>query len=377
MAGLATRLTGSRHTRRILTGSLALVVPLLIAAAVMNALATGATLRLCINFFITIVVCLGLQMFTGHTGIVSWGHVSFVGIGAYVAAYLTVPVSIKEELFPALPGFLMQAQLGLVPAILAAIVAGAVIAFVIGLPMSRMKEIAWAMSTLGLLVIAHGIFSNWRSMTRGNEGVYAIPSNVGLWSAAAAACIAVVAAVAFKHSRLGLRAQATREDPLASQASGVNVTRTRLLVWIASAAVSSAAGALWAQYNLAFAPSQFYWTQVFAALSMIVIGGLATVSGAVTGAAIITVVYEILRGVEEDGSFLGIGVPKVSGLAQMALAVITLLILIFRPEGILGYRELEEWGARLLRRKRPRPPGGAEPPPDEPPAGAASEEAAS
>ena len=91
------------------------------------------------------------------------------------------------------------------------------------------------------------------------------------------------------------------------------MTRTRLIVWVASAALSAGAGALWAQYNLAFAPSQFYWTQVFAALSMIVIGGLATVSGAVTGAAIITVVYEILPGVEEDGSFLGIGVPKVSG----------------------------------------------------------------
>jgi branched-chain amino acid transport system permease protein len=87
---------------------------------------------------------------------------------------------------------------------------------------------------------------------------------------------------------------------------------------------------------------------------MIVIGGLATVSGAVTGAAIITVVYEILRGVEEKGSLLGISVPQVSGLAQMALAVITLLILIFRPEGILGYRELEDWGQRGFRRFRTR-----------------------
>ncbi len=82
---------------------------------------------------------------------------------------------------------------------------------------------------------------------------------------------------------------------------------------------------------------------------MIVIGGLATVSGAVAGAAIITVVYEILRGVEEDGSLLGVSVPQVSGLAQMALAVVTLLILLFRPEGLLGYKEFEEWG---------RPPRG-------------------
>ncbi|HET6494509.1 MAG TPA: branched-chain amino acid ABC transporter permease [Thermoleophilia bacterium] len=352
MASASPKLRSSRYARRVLVGSLALVIPLIIAGVLANALATGATLRLCINFFITVVVVLGLQMFTGNSGIVSWGNVAFVGVGAYVAAYLTVPLSIKEELFPALPSFVMQAELGLVPSVLVAIVAGAIVALVIGLPICRMKEVAMAMSTLGLLVIAHGVFSNWRSLTRGNEGVYALPSNVTIWSAVAAACIAAVAAVAFKHSRVGLRVQATREDPLAALASGVNVKRTRLIVWVASGAMSAGAGALWAQYNLAFAPSQFYWTQVFAALAMIVIGGLATVSGAVTGAAIITVVYEILRGVEEDGAFLGIGVPKVSGLAQMALAVITLLILIFRPEGLLGYRELEEWGASWLRRLR-------------------------
>jgi branched-chain amino acid transport system permease protein len=378
MAGGAKTLFGSRYARQVVVGSLVLVVPLVVAGVIMNAVATGALLRLCINFFITVVVVLGLQMFTGNTGIVSWGHVSFVGIGAYVAAYFTVPISIKEELFPALPAFLMQAELGLTVSVVVAVLVGGLVALVIGLPMSRMKEVAWAMSTLGLLVIAHGIFSNWRSMTRGNEGVYAIPSNVELWSAVVAACIAVVVAVAFKHSHVGMRAQATREDPLASQATGINVTRTRLIVWVASAALSAGAGALWAQYNLAFAPSQFYWTQVFAALSMIVIGGLATVSGAVTGAAIITVVYEILRGVEEDGSFLGIGVPKVSGLAQMALAVITLLILIFRPEGILGYRELEDWGAKALRRVRGgrRGAGGGAGPVVEPAGGGAAAEPA-
>jgi branched-chain amino acid transport system permease protein len=324
-----------------------------------NFTVTGATLRLGINFFITVVIVLGLQMFTGNSGIVSWGHVSFVGVGAYVAAYLTVPLSIKEELFPALPRAIMELDVGLVPSVLAAVVVGAAVAFVIGIPITRMKETAMAMSTLGLLVIAHGIFANWRGLTRGNEGVYAMPSNVTIWSALAAACIAVVVAVAFKHSRVGLRVQASREDPLAAQASGVNVVRTRLIVWVVSASVSAGAGALWAQYNLAFAPSQFYWAQVFAALSMIVIGGLATVSGAVTGAAIITVVYEILRGVEEDGSLLGVSVPQVSGLAQMALAVFTLLILIFRPEGLLGYKELEDWGRGLrdrLRRGR-RAPG--------------------
>ena len=139
-----------------------------------------------------------------------------------------------------------------------------------------------------------------------------------------------------------MRLQASREDPLAAETTGVSVVKSRYIAWVASAALAALSGSVWAQFNLAFDPSQFYYTQVFAVLSMLVIGGMATMSGAILGAAVVTVISQILYNLE-GGSFFGMAVPRISGLQQMILAIITLLILIYRRNGILSWWELDEW----------------------------------
>jgi len=209
-----------------------------------------------------------------------------------------------------------------------------------------------AMSTLALLVIAHSIFNNWSGMTRGSEGVYGLPQNTNLWKAAAFAAACVVLAIAFKQSRIGLQVRSSREDALAAGAAGVNVVRVRYVAWVLSAAVSGMGGSIWAQYNLGFASPQFYYAQVFALLAMLVVGGMSNVSGAVIGAGAVTLVSEVLRRVENEGSLFGLQVPRISGLAQMVVAVVILLILIYRPSGILGWRELDDWVHRWLTRRR-------------------------
>jgi branched-chain amino acid transport system permease protein len=157
---------------------------------------------------------------------------------------------------------------------------------------------------------------------------------------------------------VGLRLQASREDPLAAEATGVSVVRARYIAWVASAALAALCGSVWAQFNLAFDPSQFYYTQVFAVLSMLVIGGMATMSGAIIGAGVVTVLSQILYNIE-GGSLFGIDVPRISGLQQMILAIVTLLILIYRRNGILSWWELDEWVRKGKKRLFPgsRPPG--------------------
>ncbi|MBM3147784.1 MAG: branched-chain amino acid ABC transporter permease [Actinobacteria bacterium] len=340
------RLVPSRFMRSVLRTAVPLVIVLvavMVVGAVMAPDGRGATYRLLVNFLITVVIVVALQMFTGNSGIVSWGHAAFVGIGAYATAWFSVPSVIKEDIFPGLPAWMMGAEWGLLPCLLASTAIGAAAAAVVGLAICRMKETAMAMSTLGLLVIAHGIYSNWEGWTRGTEGVYALPTNTTIYIACGFACLAVLLAVVFKYSRVGLRLQASREDPLSAESTGVSVVRARYFAWVASAAMSALAGSLWAQFNLAFGPAQFYYAQVFAILSMLVIGGLATVSGALVGAGITTFIFEVLRGVENEGNLFGIEVPQISGLAQMILALITLLILIFRPNGLLAWWEIDGW----------------------------------
>jgi branched-chain amino acid transport system permease protein len=362
------RLISSRYLRNVTRSSLPLLVLLLAVALAGFALAPdgkGATIRLIVNFFITLMMVIGLQIFTGNSGVPSYGHAAFVGVGAYVTAWVTIDPELKADLMPGLPSWLMGAEWGFVPTLLVSMVVGAVLAFAIGLIVMRMKETAIAMSTLALLVISHGVFNNWDAATRGTEGLFALPVRTNVWIAFAGAAVAVVTALAFKYSSIGLRLQASREDSLSAETTGVDVVRTRMASWVVSAAVSAAAGSVWAQYNLAFAPGQFYWTLVLTLLSILVIGGMATVSGAVIGAGLYAVVYEILRGVEDEGSFVGIPVPAITGLTQMAVAFATLMVLIYRRDGILSWWELDGWlgkaRAKLSRARRgehvpPTPP---------------------
>jgi len=349
------RLTRSLYAREV-TRTAGLLVAVLAVVALVGAFGVSgsSSLKLVIpNFFITIIIVISLQMFTGNTGVVSWGHAAFVGVGAYVTAWLTVPSVIKSDVFESMGGWLLNVQWGFLPAVALSTLAGGIVAAAVGLVLCRMKETAMAMSTLGLLVIAHGVYANWTGMTRGAQGVYGVPQNTTLWAAFGFAAFAVVVGVLFRYSRVGLRLQASREDPLAAEATGVSVVRSRYIAWVASAAMAALAGSVWAQFNLAFDPSQFYYVQVFAALSMLVIGGMATMSGAVVGAGVVTILSQILLDLEE-GSLFGIGVPRISGLQQMILAIITLLILIYRRDGIASWWELDEW----VRKARGRFLGG-------------------
>jgi len=358
------RLCSSRYVATVARSSSLLIALLLVVAIVGFAIAPdgkGATIRLIVNFFITLTMVIGLQIFTGNSGVPSYGHVAFVGVGAYVTAWVTIDPTLKADITPGLPTWLMSAQWGFLPAVLLAAAAGAVVALVIGLVVMRMKDTAIAMATLALLVIAHGVFNNWEAVTRGTEGLFALPARTNVWTAFALAAVGVVIALAFKYSPVGLRLQASREDSLAAETTGVDVVWTRLASWVLSAVVCAAACSVWAQYNLAFAPGQFYWTLILTLLSILVIGGMATVSGAVVGAGLYTVVYEILRGIEEEGSFFGIPMPTVTGLTQMVVAFATLMVLIYRRDGLLSWWELAEWlqrvSRRLSQRRQPKTSG--------------------
>lgn len=357
------RLLESRRLRQVTRSSGALFAILLGVAVVGGTLTSGAMHRILVNFLITVTIAVGLQSFVGNSGIVSYGHAAFVGVGAYVTAWVTVPAYVKELLFPAMPAWLVGVHFSYVPAVLVAMLAGVLFAAAVGIIICRMKPGAMAMGTFGLLVIVHGIFANWTGMTRGMPGVYALPTRTSIWAALAAATLAIVATLTFKYSRTGLKLQATRENPLSAETTGVGLFRVRYAAWILSASICAAAGSIWAQFNLGFGPSQFYFAAVFASLAIIVVGGLATVSGAVVGACLITVVFEVLRGIEDQGTFFGLTTPSIPGLTQMVVALITLLMLIYRRDGIMSWWELDVWaskGWRRLRSMRAKPSAAIE-----------------
>jgi branched-chain amino acid transport system permease protein len=325
-------------------GTALLAVPLAIVAVIANAVAAPAELRTVVNFFVALVLVLSIQSFSGNSGIVSFGHVAFMGVGAYTAALLTIPPGIKSFILPNLPSVLGDAHLGFVPAVLIATLVGAFVAAVIGLPLTRMEEGAMAMATIGVLVIFFVIFDNWDAVTRGSTGVFGIPRHTTLFSAVVFSLIAIFVCRLFRESNTGMKLRASRADPVAAEALGANVVRLRYVAWILSGAIMGMGGAIWAQYNLAFDPKQFFFTQTFNILAMIVVGGLASVSGAVIGALTVTLTTEVMRRLEDDT-----GIP---GLTQMVVALLILLVLYRRPDGLVGRSEVDDLLGRQLARFR-------------------------
>jgi ABC-type branched-subunit amino acid transport system permease subunit/pimeloyl-ACP methyl ester carboxylesterase len=332
-AALAAVFSG-RVARRTTRGTLLLAVPLAALAVAAHASFAPADLRVTTNFLITIVLVLGIQAFSGNSGIISFGHVAFMGVGAYVAALVATPRDMKELSVAHLPGWLMRTQLGFLPSVAVAGVVTAAVALVVGGGLVRMRENAMAMATFAILVIFSVIFASWNQFTGGAAGIYGVPGRVTVWWALAFAIAGIFASRVYRESRLGLKLRASSEDPLAAAALGAPVRTLRLGAWVLSAAVMGIGGGVWAQYNLAFGPQQFDFTQTFNLLAMLVVGGLTSVSGAVVGTTVISLTTEILRRIEDS--------TQIQGLTEIVVALTILVSLRARPLGLVGAHELDD-----------------------------------
>jgi branched-chain amino acid transport system permease protein len=332
------RVTSAFHTFWMMALVLGIVS---VAAAVVD---DRSTTRLVTDFMTLCVLVIALQSFIGNSGIVSFGHVAFFGIGAYAAALLTITPKIKAIALPSLPVYIQQMQVGFTVAVLMGACLSLLVAIITGLALSRMAEGAMAMATLALLVMLHSIFANWEPVTRGTIGVYGIPRNITLFNTWICAVVVGGAALLFKASPTGLCLQASRDDPLATGTLGVSVAKTRFAGWVLSAILMGSGGAMWAQNNLAFGPNQFYYAETFNLLSMLVIGGICSVTGAIAGVAVVTLVGELLRGLE-NGLSIGtwVTLPELPGIVQMSIACLIIVVLIIRPQGILGLNELSDF----------------------------------
>ena len=319
-------------------------VPLALVAFLGSAFASPANERVIVNFFITLVLALSIQTFSGNSGIVSFGHVGFMGVGAYVAALATIPPAIKALTLPSLPGFLADLHLGFVPSVLLAAAISAFVAAILGAPLARMREGAMTMATISVLVIFFVIFDNWDEVTRGAQVLFGIPRNTTIWWAVGFAVLTIALARLFRESPAGTMLRASRADPVAAEALGANVVLLRWIAWPVSGFIMGMGGGLWAEYNVAFGPRQFFFSLTFALLAVLVVGGLGSVSGAVVGAVVVTAASEIMRRVEDR---TGIG-----GLSDMAVALMILLVLYRRPDGLLGRVEADDALRRYFRRRR-------------------------
>lgn len=286
-----------------------------------NGLARIATLGL---VHLTLVV--GLYIFVGNSGVLSFGQMSFMAVGGYLAGVLTIPITMRDILLPNLPGPL--ATVVLVPGF--AVLAGALLAGLIGvlvaIPLMRLSGIAAGIASLAVLQITHVVASNWDDVTGGAASMPGVPRATDLGAALLWATGAILLAYLFQRSAFGLRLRATREDELAASAIGIDIIRHRIVAFTLSAFVVGAGGGLYIQFLGTGSPDSFYLGITFLTLAMLVIGGMNSLWGAVVGAVVITGISEVLLRIETLTGILNI--------REIGLSVLMLVILIMRPRGL-------------------------------------------
>ncbi|WP_424830370.1 ATP-binding cassette domain-containing protein [Ruegeria sp.] len=350
--------------RMQLVAALLAVLGFVLCLAVAGQIIGTSIQRTIIVFLISLTAIAAMGLYSGNSGILSFGHLSFMGIGAYAAALLTLPAQLKSATLPALPEWLATTQTGLLPATVAAVVISMAVAVVVGLAIWRLEGSAATISTLALLIITHGILIGWRDVTRGAQTFFGVPRETTIWVAAAGCLIALVVVRLYRDSTSGLRLRAGRENAIAAAAIGVNVRRERFIALVLSAGLMALSGALIAHFLGAFSPKKFYFTDTFFLLAMLIVGGMTTITGAILGAVVVTLITEFLRRLE-GGLDLGfVEIPQVFGTTQIGIGLLILLALVRRPEGLAGLKEWEEWLITPHRSKAsplPLSPAGTEP----------------
>jgi branched-chain amino acid transport system permease protein len=293
-----------------------------------------------IDIFLKVIFAVGLWVFVGNSGVISFGHIAFACLGGYVAAWTTIKPMLKGSAMPGLPDWLMQTEIPFWAA--AAVAAGwaALWALIFGAALMRLSGIAASIATFAMLAMVNSIYSNWDSVTAATSSVVGIPIVRSVWPYLAAAILAVVVAWAYGVSRYGLALRAARDEPTAAAASGIDIPRMRLIAFVVSGAIMGMGGALYAHSIGIVTPDTFYLGLTFITLSMLVVGGMSTLSGAVVGVLILSTLIQGLRWLEAGVQVGQSTFALPGGVQEIALGAVMILILMFRPAGIMGNRDL-------------------------------------
>lgn len=298
--------------------------------------------RLAYAFMMNLTLAIGLQVFMGNSGVLSFGHVSFMGVASYAVSILIIPLALKQTLIPDAPFGLANVQLSIPLATLAALLLVAVLAWLSGYLVVRVSGASAEILTLALLVIAYVIFTAWIDLTRGQRSLYGIPVASSLPIATAVAGASILIAKLFRDSQIGLQLRASSEDMLAARAAGVHISRLRHFAWVISAVIAGAAGILHATFMGVIGPNNFYFSQTLLVIAMVVLGGVRSVSGVIVGTALISLGNEMARTLENGPSILGIDLPEMFGLQGFFLGAIIVVVMIWKRNGIMGDREFED-----------------------------------
>jgi branched-chain amino acid transport system permease protein len=317
---------------------LAVPAALVVAAALVGSLVSQSSEGYFIDALVKVSIVVALYVFIGNSGVLSFGHISFVALGAWLAGVLSVPVAEKPAIMPNLAGFLRERTVGNVPSLALAALAGGIVALVVGLALMRLSGLAAGIATFAVLEITHNVLRYYEKIGPGLNTFSSVPETTGLWQATLGALIVIGIAFGYQRSRFGRLLRATREDPTAASAVGVSVYRQRLAAFVLSGILAGFAGGLYV-HLLPVNTESVYLDLTFITLAMLVVGGVTSLWGAVVGALAVSALDSFLANAENGVSLFGGTLDLPAGTRLVVVGALMALVLIVRPSGITGGRE--------------------------------------
>lgn len=277
------------------------------------------------------ILSVSLNLTNGFTGLFSLGHPAFMAIGGYTSALLTFPLAKKPLFLPDLPNWLAALHLPFLPALIIGGIAAALAAFIIGIPVLRLRGHYLAVATMGFLIIVQVLIINMDTITRGPLGLNGLDELTNVWWVYGWLAVTVYACWKVKFSSYGRQFIAIRENEMAAKCLGINVFSAKLQALVIGAFFAGVAGGLWGHLITALTPNSFSLLLAFTIVVMVVVGGSGSISGSLLGAVLFTVITEFFRPIEENFSIYGVG--------EIFMSLVLIVILVYRPQGIFSCNE--------------------------------------
>ena len=302
------------------------------------------------------ILALSLNLIYGFTGMFSLGHAGFMAIGAYVSALCVLPAAQKEMMW-ILEDIIWPFSVIHTP-FWFSVVAGGFVAAIFGLfiaiPVLRLGGDYLGIATLGFAEIIRVLIVNLTPITNGSLGIKGIPFHASLLVNYGWLLITLYCMVKLLGSNFGNIFKAIRDDEIAAKVMGIDTFRTKVLSFCLGAFFAGVGGALLGNLLTTIDPKMFTFLLTFNVLMIVVAGGLGSLTGSILGSAVITVLLEWLRAVEDPITLGGFAIPGIPGMRMVVFSLVLLCIILYRREGIMGMREIT-WDAIFdffSRRKR-------------------------
>ena len=296
------------------------------------------------------LVAVSMNLLNGCTGLFSLGQAGFMLLGAYTYGILTIPTEQRESVYQYFDGGIVQFAVPVAIGILAAGVVAAIFAYLIGLPVLRLKSDYLAIATLGFAEIIRAVFQ-WDKLgplTNGSNLLRSYPTfkSVLFPFIVSGICIAVI--VMLINSTYGRAFKAIRDDEIAAEAMGINLAHHKRIAFTVSSFFAGISGALLAMYQTTIQASMFKSAMTYEILLIVVIGGIGSVTGScISSFLFITCSEWILRFLDNDTYIGDFHVPLLrSGFRKVVFSIIIMIIVLFFRQGIMGTKEFSVAGIR-------------------------------